>query len=348
MGNLSAIDLFAGAGGLSKGLDQAGFEILWANEKNPAAAATYKYNHMRTELFTGDIRKISRSFLRKEFRDLVLVAGGPPCQGFSFAGKRNIKDPRNQLLASFCSAVETIKPKLFLMENVKGLLSFNQGNTINKVKRRLEKAGYHVTTSVLNAADFGVPQLRERVFIMGSIDSKITLDIPKYKQVPAADAISDLAFLDSGEKSNEYKCLPTTDFQKGMRGITTLQNHEAAIHSKGVIRRFSLLKPGCDSKTLPSEVRTKKKIVYKLHPRLPSRTVTTLPEDIIHYSKNRILTVRELARLQSFPDSYIFLGPRTTGGERRKNSCPQYTQVGNAVPPLLAKAIGAALVRCIA
>lgn len=341
MVKLNAIDLFAGAGGLSEGINQAGINVLWANEYNRDACLTYAYNHPNTILNQEDIRKISRNTIKNICGEIDLIAGGPPCQGFSIAGRRDPKDPRNQMFKEFHRVVKELKPNTFVMENVKGLLSFQNGKFVNNIVHQFEKIGYGVTINLLNASDFGVPQQRERVFIIGNVDKKISLaSIQKCKsKVTSKHALSDLEFLNSGEEMTEYQIKPQTDYQKSMRLSNKLSNHKASNHSLTVIKRFSMIKPGKDIKSLPQKYQTSKNVLYKLEPTLPSRTITTLPEDLIHYSKNRILTVREMARLQSFSDKYLFLGPRTTGGDRRKYSCPQYTQVGNAVPPILSKTV---------
>ena len=341
MTKLNAIDLFAGAGGLSEGINQAGINVLLANEINQDACLTYVYNHPKTIINQEDIRKVNGKSIKNIFGGIDVVAGGPPCQGFSLAGKRDPKDPRNKMFKEFHRVIKELKPNTFVMENVKGLLSFQKGEFVNKIVRHFENIGYNVTVNLLNASDFGVPQQRERVFIIGNVDGKISLDLVKKckEKVTTKQALSDLEFLNSGEEINEYKFKPQTNYQKLMRLSNKLTNHKASNHSAAVIERFSKIKPGKGIKSLPLKYQTSKNVLFRLNPELPSRTVTTLPEDLIHYSKNRILTVREMARLQSFNDKYLFLGPRTTGGDRRKYSCPQYTQVGNAVPPILSKIV---------
>jgi len=339
-----AIDFFAGAGGLSEGLKRAGFEVVLANEINADAASTYASNHPETRMLVKDIRKITVG----EIMDLIgekpdLIAGGPPCQGFSTNGRRQPNDPRNMMIREFFLKVKGTRPNFFLMENVPGLLYMQGGRLLASLTKSFEKIGYSVTLEMLNAADFGVPQMRKRVFLLGSLCGKIDtskLHVDLERKVTVAEAISDLDFVDAGESSNMHAKRPESAYQRQVRGgIRFLYNHEAARHNSVVTQRFSSLKPGQSSQDLPLKLRTKKRVLFRLDGSKPCRTVTTLPDDYIHYSLNRTLTVREYARLQSFNDSYVFLGPKTTGGESRKFGTPQFTQVANAIPPLLAQAV---------
>jgi DNA (cytosine-5)-methyltransferase 1 len=343
---LKAVDLFAGAGGLSKGLEEAGFKIVVANEKQKDAVLTYRYNHPQTKMIEGDILEIAESELIPSINgEIDLVAAGPPCQGFSLAGRRDINDKRNVLFKELVRIVSFVRPKMFLMENVKGLLSMDNGRIIKSIERAFTNEGYIVRTFVLNAAWFGVPQYRERVFIIGRRDGvqPTEIEIPALEETSVGEAISDLDFIENGESSTVYRKRAESNYQVIMRmGVkrNSLKNHEATLHNRSVTDRFSQFKQGQTMKDIPSTWQTKKLMVYRLDRTKPSRTLTTLPEDFIHYSKNRIPTVREYARIQSFPDSYVFLGPKSTGGLRRRKDVPQYSQVGNAVPPLLGRAVG--------
>lgn len=353
----NAIDLFAGCGGLSLGLAEAGFGILYANEINKDAADTYRRNLVeeakhRTFVDVRNISAVSTSEINQAIgnRKIHLVAGGPPCQGFSMAGRRDIDDPRNVLFKEMLRVVDEVGPPLFLMENVKGILSMGSGTVIRTIKEAFEALGYDVKVETLNASKFGVPQDRERVFIIGSkIGNGVLHPKPDgEKTVTVEEAIGDLSFLDSGESSSEYKLPAKSRYQKQMRkGCFELRNHESSRHSSKVIRKFAVLKQGQTTNDLPDEYKTKKIVLVRLSANKRARTVTTLPDDYVHYSKNRILTVREIARLQSFPDWFVFLGKRTTGGLRRRREIPQYSQVGNAVPPLLARRIGEHLIECL-
>ncbi len=354
-GPFNAVDLFSGCGGLSLGLTAAGFNIIYANEINKAAADTYRYNLIErmghgTLLDVRDISKVPTDDIVSAAggRKIHLVAGGPPCQGFSMAGRRDINDPRNRLFKELLRVVGEVDPPLFLMENVKGILSMEGGNVIRTIMEAFTDLGYDVKKEVLKASEFGVPQDRERVFIIGTKIGNGTLhpNPDSTDPVTVSEAIGDLSFLDSGESSTEYRMSTFSDYQEQMRGTNSvLHNHEAATHSDKIRKRFSMLSPGEKGQELPAEFRTKKMVLKRLDGSKPAPTVTTLPDDYIHYQKDRILTVREMARLQSFPDDFVFLGPRTTGGRRRRHEIPQYSQVGNAVPPLLARKVGEHLIK---
>jgi len=342
----TVIDLFSGCGGMSLGLENAGYDIVFANDINSDALKTYKHNFPHVLVEHGDITKISPYEVSKKIKrkKIDIIVAGTPCQGFSTSGRRNPNDPRNKLFKQLLKFIEFFKPKMFVMENVSGLLSMEKGNAFEKIKKEFQKAGYNVEHEILSAADFGVPQNRNRVFIIGSkkIISKKKLYPKPYviKHVKVDEAISDLCFLGINEKSTSYKKPAKTKYQKLMRKSNlVLSNHESSNHSKRVQQRFSKIPQGMDGRNVLKNTDTNKRDFYRLHPNKISRTITTLPDDYIHYAKNRIPTVRELARLQSFPDRFVFLGPRTTGGKQRIKSCPQYTQVGNAVPPILSEAV---------
>lgn len=330
---------------MSIGLENAGFGILFANELNKDAASTYKHNFPEVTLKVQDIRK---SRPRQIFNQLgkpevAVIAAGPPCQGFSSAGRRNSTDRRNLLYREVLRFVPVFKPKIVVIENVLGMISVRNGRILNDIEKRLGDLGYFVSRRILSAASYGVPQRRRRVFIIGTkveVPPKQLFPRPLRKRISVSQALSDLAFLSVNQEATHYKGNPRTDYQSSMRGeATELYNHKSPNHSPAVQRKFASIPTGIDIRKLPKSKRLGNRWAYKFDPRKPSRTLTTLPEDFIHHSQNRIPTVREMARLQSFPDHFIFLGPRTTGGRFRKNDCPQYTQVGNAVPPRLAEAV---------
>lgn len=346
MKKLTVIDLFSGCGGMSLGLEKAGYDILYANDLNSDALKTYKHNFPHVLVEQGDIANIEPKEVAHKINQnhVDVIVAGAPCQGFSTSGKRDPNDPRSKLFLHIIKFLKTFKPKIFVMENVSGLLSMDNGNTMKNILNEFSKSGYHVTHKILSSSDFGVPQMRNRVFIIGSsipIDHEKIFPIPESsKLISVKEAISDLDFIQLGDSSNTYSIAPQTKYQKTMRGNSkNLHNHESANHSQKIQDRFSLVRPGTDGRNTLKNSDTSKRDFYRLHPDKASRTVTTLPEDFIHYEKNRIPTVRELARIQSFPDSFVFYGPRTTGGKQRKFSCPQYTQIGNAVPPLLSEKI---------
>lgn len=343
---MKAIDLFCGCGGIGLGLKNAGFDVVYANDVNEDALKTYSANFKETLVECGDITKINPLDVKKKIKNqkIDLIVAGPPCQGFSTSGKRNPNDPRNKLFKQLIKFVNVFQPNAFIMENVNGLLNMQDGNIFNRIKKSFEDVGYNVHHDVLTASDFGVPQNRKRVFIIGT-----QKEIPKSELFPkkrnrkiisVEDAISDLAFLGLHERTETYKIKPKSDYQKKMRAKSNvLQNHESADHSEKIQKRFAQIPPGVNGRDILLKSATSKRDFYRFNPKNPSRTITTLPEDFIHYKLNRIPTVRELARLQSFPDDFIFLGPRTTGGKQRITSCPQYTQIGNAVPPMMATAV---------
>ena len=340
----TVIDLFSGCGGMSLGLEKAGYDIVYANDINGDALKTYKRNFPHVVVEQGDITKIDPYNVSKKIkkRHVDVIVAGAPCQGFSTSGKRNPDDPRSKLFLQIIKFLKVFRPKIFVMENVSGLLSMEKGNTMKTIIKHFSDSDYHVTYRILSAAEFGVPQMRNRVFIVGSskpIPADKLFPRPNVtKPISVKEAISDLAFLGLGTGSDNYLLKPRSTYQKKMRcGSKTLHNHESANHSLRIQKRFSMIPPGVDGRNALKNSDTNKRDYYRLHPNKTSRTITTLPEDLIHYKHDRIPTVRELARLQSFPDTFVFCGPRTTGGKQRKFSCPQYTQIGNAVPPLLSE-----------
>lgn len=386
MKRYQVLDLFSGAGGMAEGFLQAGFDIPFASDRSPQAALNYEYRHReqlgyKLDYFCGDVQELAeekklKEFLGREFFNIDVICGGPPCQGFSMAGKRNPDDLRNQLVRSYINILKQVQPKYFVMENVTGILSAKfsvyqgqfqnyENELVTKVLlNEFKEIGYeNVVVKTLDASDYGVPQRRKRVIFLGTRDDiNIHLLHPeplKKNKIPAKDALSDLENIEIGSKEEEYRRDVESEYQSDSRKGRTpnfkgkkvksqkLVNHETSKHTSLVIERFNLLSPGEDFKKIYNNLsedeqeryKTRKHNCRRMLPNEPSPTVLTLPDDMVHYSKNRILTVRELARLQSFDDSFEFLGKRTTGGVLRKQETPQYTLVGNAVPPLLAKAI---------
>lgn len=395
------IDLFAGCGGLSLGLKKAGWEGIFAIEKSPDAFLTLKHNLIDKNISgkfkwpkwlpceamtTSDLIDNYTPELRKLKGTVDLIAGGPPCQGFSFAGRRNPNDPRNRLTEEYIKIVELVNPKYLLLENVKGFKSAFKQNGSDKekiyaevVKEKLEKLGYVVFHQMCNASEFGVPQPRSR-FIMIAFDQKLKITkspfellkdflpdykvekgLHAYKSTTVKQAISDLEvaksnIIDSkdtaGFEQIEYRGKRRSAYQKlmGIGSNDNLNSLRLPRHNPDTLKRFeSILKKYPKGKSLTKaellSLGTKKQCFTPLHPDMLSRTVTTLPDDLLHYCEARILTVRENARLQSFPDWFEFMGKYTTGGARRKEECPRYTQVGNAVPPLMAEAIGSVMLK---
>lgn len=336
----TVIDLFAGVGGLSLGFEKAGFNVVLANEYDESIAASYKFNHKKTNMIVGDITKLD---LEKEFgkyrRKIDVIVGGPPCQGFSQKGQRKtINDERNFLFRYYVSVVRLVQPKMFVMENVPNLLTAENGYFKKEITNLFAELGYTISSAVINAMDYGVPQNRKRAIVIG----KIGIKEPKLPEVifdktTIWDAISDLAFLDSGEGKDkqEYKSGPLSTYQQMLRGTCeVLYNHKATAHSRIALERMALIPANCDKKVLPKEHRTKS--IYsgtwtRMNKDTQSVTITTRFDtpssgQFTHPYLNRAITVREAARIQSFPDDFVFIGTKSS----------QMKQVGNAVPPLLA------------
>lgn len=325
-----------------------------------------------------------------------VLAGGPPCQGFSFAGRRKADDPRNMLFSKYVAVVEAIQPRILLLENVPGMLVAHgtkaarldgeaaaialKDSHYDKLARLLRAAGYSVDARILSASSFGVPQKRPRLIVVGVRNDCAALlqggikrafdliEIEREKQLAeldlgertsSRDALSDLETAGSsmstyrdalarGTFSEMRYAGPQTNYQRRMRypfPPVAMDSMRLARHSVHVTQRFSQIIAECiQGVRMNSEDRArfglKKHRIVPIHPNEPAPTITTLPEDLLHYSEPRILTVRECARLQSFPDWFQFRGKYTTGGQLRTKECPRYTQVGNAVPPLLAQGLG--------
>lgn len=375
---------------MSEGFIQAGFNVSFASDINKAAELTYVNRHRQlgypVKFACMDIKEFSKKEFLKKFignTKIDVVCGGPPCQGFSLAGKRSKDDPRNLLVKHYIQVISVVKPRYFVMENVEGILSFELDNfeglnkdiykktlVIDILKKEFDNIGYKIKYKVLVASDYGVPQQRRRVVFIGfkKTEKKVPEFPKKHKdKITVKEAIGDLEFLNDNEETKEYKVEAFSKYQiDSRRGRTigadghtinsmSLKNHKSSRHTELTKERFALLKQGETLKDLfnrlsksdKEKYATRKNICRKIKENDLSPTVVTLPDDLVHYSKNRIMTVRELARLQSFDDSFEFLGKRTTGGKERKKELPQYTQVGNAVPPLLAKAIAEEIMKVL-
>jgi len=349
--NPKVLDLFAGVGGLSLGFEMAGFQIAAAVEYDEEIAEAYRKNHEGVKMIIGDITKIDLHDVFESYRGKIdVVVGGPPCQGFSQKGMRkSLKDKRNFLFMSYCKIVEIVQPQYFVMENVPNLLTTECGYFKREIEEIFEAMGYSLDLDILIASNFGVPQDRCRAVIIGKkADIGIGLPLPTGKKVTVWDAISDLAYFSSGEGESEqpYRNPPQTQYQKLLREDSkTLYNHQATSHSKLTLERLALIPDNCTEKVLPPEHLTKS--VYsgtwtRISKDKTSVTITTRFDtpssgQFTHPFLNRAITVREAARLQSFPDTFIFYG---TKGSQMK-------QVGNAVPPLMAKEIALVIVRDI-
>lgn len=382
------VDLFCGAGGLTEGFLLAGldesFHLVAASDLNPMVKLTYeaRFRGQLNRNFTFILKDIREDSFLTDLQSAVVqhtgkdnvdvVCGGPPCQGFSVFGPRRETDPRNNLPLHYLRAIEALCPRYFVMENVPGLVKMYGGLAVQRLQEAVAAMGpvkYNLYGPLhLNAADYGVPQLRERILFIGCRE-----DMPAISHIPpilrpqeyvtVGDAIGDLAFLRPWESATAYRPdFPVfSEYQLASRrgrlfdklnmenSYARLYNHEAARHTPDVLARFSVIEKGRGLESIPQELwdkhlHTKKKWCVRLDDKKPAYTVVTMPDDFVHPTLPRILTVRELARLQSFDDTFIFHGPRTTGGggvgnKKRAVEVPQYSQVGNAVPPLMAKAI---------
>ena len=343
---LKIIDLFSGCGGLSYGFEMAGYNVLLGIDNWMPSLETFKHNHKNSETLCDDISKITKENILKIIGNekVDVLVGGPPCQGFSLAGKRDNGDNRNKLVMDYVRIVKDLNPKFFVLENVLGLLSMKdeKGNlVIDNLKKAFSKIGYKINYKPLFAHHYGVPQKRQRVFIVGNRLGinfefpKPTNDGIKNKFVTVGDAISDLPFLenDFGEEVVKYKNGPRSDYQKIMRKDSNLlKNHTKSAHSVQTIKVIAFVPEGGSWKDLPKEyqnIRSFSNTWKRLDSKEPSVTIDTGHRHHFHYKANRVPTVRESARIQSFPDNFEFKGTRTS----------QFKQVGNAVPPILANAV---------
>lgn len=364
--------MFSGAGGLSLGFKTAGFEVKLAVEREASFCESNKYNNPECECLNEDITKLSLEKKLKEIKSKYLkgelvkgIIGGPPCQGFSSVGNRKLSDPRNSLIYFFIKWVKFFEPVFYAMENVSGILTMANGQVAKKIKEMYRDIGYSCHAKTLVAADYGVPQLRKRVFFVGAKNGELkskkipktnsnlsgqkTLfekDLPEYLTVN--DTLSDILELEpfrinngkSGEESfKEYPEPPKTVYQEYLReNSDKLYDHIAPNHSQLVVDRISRIKQGKNHKSLPPEYQLKggySNVYGRLHLKKPADTITgncgcvSAPGRFVHPTQNRALSVREAARLQSFPDDYRFFGCARD----------KYQQVGNSVPPLMSYAV---------
>ena len=334
----NVIDLFSGAGGLSYGFEMAGFNVLLGIDNDEAALNTFKLNHANSEVLNCDITDIS---FEKDIKPLIgnkkvdVVVGGPPCQGMSLSGPRKFDDPRNKLYLSYISLVREIMPKAFVIENVIGIVSLFQGKIKEHILEEFSKMGYKVQYQTLTASNYGVPQNRKRVIFIGTLDEGFEYPKPLDYTVTTSMALDDLPPLETelGEEGADYVLEPQNEYQKLMRRKSDkVYNHIAANHSQRIRDIIALVPDGGNYKDLPESLRDTRNfhVAWTRFPSdKPSPTIDTGHRHHFHYKYNRVPTVRESARLQSFPDNFIFTGNKTQ----------QFRQVGNAVPPIMAKAL---------
>lgn len=343
---MKAIDLFAGVGGMSLGFTSAGIDVVLAIEKNAAIADGYRLNHPKSNVIVSgvedlDIKRTFNAFKKNGGIDVIF--GGPPCQGFSQKGKRRkINDERNYLFKYFADVVSYLRPQLFVIENVPNILTTADSFFYEEIQNLFNKLGYDLKAKVLDSGDYGIPQRRKRALVVGQLSRNMfDFPTPGKHRVTIKDAISDLPLILSGEGKEcyPYPGLPSSQYQKTLRKNSIgIFNHQATRHSKLALERLAMIpKNGGGKSSLPKEHLTKS--IYsgtwtRLHEDELARTITTRFDTPSSGQftlpwQDRCLTVREAARIQSFPDRFIFTGTKSN----------QMLQVGNAVPPLLAQAV---------
>jgi DNA (cytosine-5)-methyltransferase 1 len=339
------VDLFAGAGGLSLGLQQAGWTCKLAVDDWSDAVETYRANIGGHPAVLHDVRRLTGSRLAALLEDRpTWVVGGPPCQGWSTVGKRLWDDDRNDLFTAFMRVVHVLRPDHFLIENVLGLKDMG---AIEDVRTLFDRSGYRISTFVMRASDYGVPQLRRRVIFIGSLEG-ILFEKPPANRSPTSyttvwDAIGDLPVLEAGEQAHEYDKRPSTAYQRRLRrGSKTIQGHRVSAHPPDLVRAISFVPDGGNRSAIPDEYQPKSGFhnsYSRLNSREPAVAVTSnmgKPSSTrcVHPVQDRGLTAREGARLQSFPDRFHFQGGIVS----------QRLQIANAVPPMVAEALGRSLV----
>ena len=384
------IDLFAGCGGLSLGLYNSGWHGLFAIEKSPDAFLTLssnlieKKNHYswpswlpKSNLDIYEVISKYNDQLKALQGQVALVVGGPPCQGFSLAGRRKASDSRNELFSAYLQFIRLVKPDTLLFENVHGFtIGFSDENGkkgdpySKKITKELETEGYTVLSKLIDVSEYGVPQRRKRFILIASktispkkFFEKLENDRDSFLKkkglsspVCIKDAIGDLLMKNGTVECPDYKGFKSgvygpakSAYQKYMRQNSTGKipnSHRFAQHRDSTLEMFrKIIQESKQTKRYTPKTfdGLKKRSLTAVKADSVSPTVTSIPDDILHYCEPRIPTVREMARIQSFPDWYEFKGKYTTGGNRRKLEVPRYTQVANAVPPLFAEQIGSVL-----
>lgn len=348
---LTAIDLFSGCGGFSYGFQQAGFQVLLGVDNTEIALKTFKHNHSGSNTLLLDLHKdsaIDDIVNNVKNNKIDVIIAGPPCQGFSLTGTRNENDERNTLFNSVFKLAKRVNPKAIIIENVPGLLKMYNGKAKKEIISLCEELGYTCNPKILFAPDFGVPQIRKRVFFVALKKEYGLFEFPEPilkedKYVTCKDAIDDLPDLenDLGDEKMEYNKSASSAYQKTMRRDSEIiHNHVGTKHTELVIDVISQVPEGGNHKDLPPGVGDSRKFNEawtRYHSKKPSKTIDTGHRNHFHYKWNRVPTVRENARLQSFPDKFIFLGNKTE----------QNRQVGNAVPPILGTVLAEQLIKIL-
>ena len=359
MRRYNLIDLFCGCGGFSKGFQQAGYNIRIGIDLWKDATVTYKYNFPDAVVLNEDIssvdgkRILEITNMSKEEVDVII--GGPPCQGFSVSGKRLIDDERNKLYKNFVRIVGELQPKVFVMENVPGLVRLFNGVFGPQIMEDFANIGYQVKMKILSSDNYGVPQKRVRVIFVGvrnDIAKKVEFEYPTPTTGPGTDnpaisceeAISDLDFVPDDMAYPEeiaYEILPLSSYQVKMReGSMVLYNHSITVHTEKTKSIIAMVPDGGNYKDLPKKLWSTRKVHIawtRMNSKKPCFTIDTGHNHQFHYRANRVPTVRESARIQSFRDSFKFIGIKTS----------QLKQVGNAVPPLMAEAIAESVAKVL-
>lgn len=384
---LKALDLFCGAGGFSLGFQMAGFDVIGGIERDKWACETFEFNHPGATTIHRNITEVSDDELKELFsrKKPDIIVGGPPCQGYSIANKKSgdPKDPRNSLFKEFLRIGAALQPDIMVMENVPNLCAArtaSKESVLEIIKQSLKEQGYHPYSTILHATSFGVPQMRQRLFVIGSRfplssafptpthhvieDGDRLLFDDEFLPCPSLwDAISDMPPLEAGEGAEEcpYSTEPLTEYQRTLRdGSPALFNHKAMCHTKRIVERFKSMKCGDTINDVSEHLKPRKRnsseiatVAYdqnnrRMHPERQCHTVpASFYANFVHPFQHRNFTAREGARIQSFPDWFRFLGKPTVvshkllAREERDEELHlcQYNQIGNAVPPILAKAV---------
>jgi len=335
MSNYKCLDLFCGAGGLSKGFEMAGFKIVAGVDNDEHSLKTYSMNHKGTLAIKHDLSmNLFDKIDQIRYENIDVLIGGPPCQGMSIAGKRISDDPRNKLYKAYIDIVKHFQPKAIVLENVPTIVTLFDGIIAEAIVNDFSMLGYTVTVNTVFASEYGVPQKRRRTFFIALKRDSFIFPAPTTKSQPITteEAISDLPLLadELGSDEQNYPVKVLSEYQKKMRkNSTVIYNHTAVLHTETTKNIIKLVPDGGNYKNLPLSLQNTRKVNIawtRMNSKKPSFTIDAGHNHHFHYKANRVPTVRECARIQSFPDDFIFYGNRTS----------QYRQVGNAVPPLLA------------
>lgn len=341
----TVLDLFCGCGGISSGFEQSGYKIIGGIDFNDKATETFAYNFKEAKVLCTDITTVTDEQITEYYKGVDVIVGGPPCQGFSSANRwqKELEDPRNKLFFEYLRFVKVLKPKVVMIENVRGLLTRDNGYAKERITTLLSEMGYYVNMTVLDASDYGVPQNRKRaIFVAIRTDLATELfdfeSLVKLPKVTVGEAISELYAFETSKDKKIATPKATNEYLEYLHdGSTHITDHEVKYPAEIVQKRISFVPQGGNWASVPEELwpnnrKNRHSSAYKrLNPNDQSCTIDTgnAHSNYFHPIYNRIPTVRESARLQSFKDSFHFVGARGS----------QYRQVGNAVPPLLAKAV---------